>query len=130
MLDVTPLQTAVDALADRLRALPQSALRRGAAAEGLALARELAARAQLIERPGEPPRELPNAGIFAVGDQLAVAGHDLVEALRSAAAGGTAGGAAGAEADANAAPAGQLAEAVRRVREAAQSEAMTRSARM
>ncbi|MFI1204759.1 hypothetical protein ACH4VR_35920 [Streptomyces sp. NPDC020883] len=130
MLDVTPLQTAVDALADRLRALPQSALRRGAAAEGLALARELAARAQLIERSGEPPREIPDAGIFAVGDQLAVAGHDLVEALRSAAAGGTAAGAAGVEADVKAAPAEELAEAVRRVREAAQSEAMTRSARM
>ncbi|MFE4020964.1 hypothetical protein ACFXPZ_26760, partial [Streptomyces sp. NPDC059101] len=91
MLDVTPLQTAVDALADRLRALPQSALRRGAAAEGLALARELAARAQLIERPGERPRELPDAGMFAAGDQLAVAGHDLVEALRSAGGGGRAG---------------------------------------
>ncbi|ANZ18257.1 hypothetical protein ACH4YO_26890 [Streptomyces noursei] len=127
MLDVTPLQTAVDALADRLRALPQSALRRGAAAEGLALARELTARAQRIERPGERPRELPDAGMFAVGDQLAVAGHDLVEALR-AAAGAPEGGAA--EADVKAAPAEQLAEAVRRVREAAQSEAMTRSARM
>ncbi|MFK0296509.1 hypothetical protein ACIQU6_39405 [Streptomyces sp. NPDC090442] len=122
MLDVTPLQTAVDALADRLRALPQSALRRGAAAEGLALARELANRAQRIERPGQRPGELPDAGMFAVGDQLAVAGHDLVEALRAAAAGG--------EADANAAPAEELAGAVRRVREVAQSEAMTRSARM
>ncbi|MFE6687026.1 hypothetical protein ACFVFQ_11165 [Streptomyces sp. NPDC057743] len=122
MLDVTPLQTAVDALADRLRALPQSALGRGAAAEGLALARELANRAQRIERPGQRPVELPDAGMFAVGDQLAVAGHDLVEALRAAAAGG--------EADANAAPAKELAGAVRRVREVAQSEAMTRSARM
>ncbi|MEW1660171.1 MULTISPECIES: hypothetical protein [unclassified Streptomyces] len=122
MLDVTPLQTAVDALADRLRALPQSALRRGAAAEGLALARELAARAQLIERPGGRPVELPDAGMFAAGDQVAVAGHDLVEALRTAAAGG--------EADAKAAPAVHLAEALRRVRDAAQSEAMTRSARM
>ncbi|UJB42364.1 MULTISPECIES: hypothetical protein [unclassified Streptomyces] len=133
MLDVTPLQTAVDALADRLRALPQSALRRGAAAEGLALARELTARAQRIERPGERPRELPDAGMFAVGDQLAVAGHDLVEALRAAAGapeGGAADGRGAAEADVKAAPAEQLAEAVRRVREAAQSEAMTRSARM
>ncbi|MFE3773756.1 hypothetical protein, partial [Streptomyces sp. NPDC059122] len=95
MLDVTPLQTAVDALADRLRALPQSALRRGAAAEGLALARELAARAQLIERPGERPRELPDAGMFAAGDQLAVAGHDLVEALRTVAPRGGGGGARG-----------------------------------
>ncbi|MEU7640704.1 MULTISPECIES: hypothetical protein [unclassified Streptomyces] len=130
MLDVTPLQTAVDALADRLRALPQSALRRGAAAEGLALARELAARAQLIERPGERPRELPDAGMFAAGDQLAVAGHDLVEALRTVAARAAADGLIGPEADAKTAPAEQLAQAVRRVREAAQSEAMTRSARM
>ncbi|MEV5597293.1 hypothetical protein [Streptomyces sp. NPDC052496] len=84
MLDVTPLQTAVDALADRLRALPQSALARGAAAEALALARELAARAQRVERPGQEPYELPDAGMFAVGDQVAVAGHDLVEAVRAA----------------------------------------------
>ena len=27
---------------------------------------------------------MPDAGIFAVGDQLAVAGHDLAEALRAA----------------------------------------------
>ncbi|MCK7625072.1 hypothetical protein MUU72_18475 [Streptomyces sp. RS10V-4] len=126
MLDVTPLQTAVDALADRLRALPQSALRRGAAAEGLALARELATRAQLIERPGEPPREFPDAGMFAAGDQLAVAGHDLAEALRAAAAAVP----DDAGADVKAAPAEQLAQAVRRVRETAQSEAITRSARM
>ncbi|MFG2098281.1 hypothetical protein [Streptomyces sp. NPDC048612] len=113
MLDVTPLQTAVDALADRLRALPQSRLDQGAAAEALALARRLATRAQLLERPGESPYELPDAGMFAVGDQLAVAGHDLVEALRAAAArlaDGT------GDSDAKAAPAGELAEAVRDVR--------------
>ncbi|MFE1767453.1 hypothetical protein ACFW81_24945 [Streptomyces angustmyceticus] len=117
MLDVTPLQTAVDALADRLRSLPQSRLHRGAAAEGLALARRLATRAQLIERPGEPPHELPDAGVFAVGDQLAVAGHDLVEALRAAAlrmADGT------GDSDAKTAPADELAEAVREVRAAAE----------
>ncbi|MEU7156638.1 hypothetical protein [Streptomyces chrestomyceticus] len=84
MLDVTPLQTAVEALADRLRALPQSALARGAAAEALAVARELAERAQRVEEPGREPRELPDAGMFAVGDQVAVAGHDLVEAIRAA----------------------------------------------
>lgn len=117
MLDVTPLQTAVDALADRLRSLPQSRLSRGAAAEGLALARQLAARAQLIERSGEPPRELPDAGMFAAGDQLAVAGHDLVEALRAAAA-----RPAGAttDSDAKVAPAEELAEAVRCVRAVAE----------
>ncbi|OKH97672.1 hypothetical protein A6A06_31285 [Streptomyces sp. CB02923] len=83
MLDVTPLQSAVDALADRLRALPQSTLARGSAAEALTLARELATRAQCIEEPGREAREIPDAGMFAVGDQVAVAGHDLVEAVRS-----------------------------------------------
>ncbi|MFD1832622.1 hypothetical protein ACFSJS_23685 [Streptomyces desertarenae] len=111
MLDVTPLLTAVDRFADRLRAMPQSALVRGAAAEGLGLARELAGRAQRIEFPGRAPAELPDAGIFAVGDQLAVAGHDLAEALR------TAGGAPGAGPKA-------LAEAVALV-EAAESRALT-----
>ncbi|GAA2059858.1 hypothetical protein GCM10009801_00910 [Streptomyces albiaxialis] len=81
MPDTTPLITAADRLADRLRALPQSALRRGAAAEGLALARELVLRAQRLEAPGEVPRVLPDAGLFATGDQLAVAANDFVEAL-------------------------------------------------
>ncbi len=78
------LDAAVDALGDRLRVLPESRLRRDAAAAGLTLARELARRAQLLERPDRPPAELPDAGIYAVGDQLAVAGHDLAEALRAA----------------------------------------------
>ncbi|MBH5336616.1 hypothetical protein IHE55_18280 [Streptomyces pactum] len=82
MTDVTPLLTAVDRFADRLRALPQSTLTRGAAAEGLALARELARRAQHIEEPGGEPRTMPDIGVFGVGDQVAVAGHDLAEALR------------------------------------------------
>ena len=106
-----PLQTAVDALADRLRSLPQSALDRGAAAEGLALAGELALRAQRIETPQRAPHAMPDAGMFAAGDQLAVAGHDLVEALRGAAA--------DPAPDAKAAPADELAEAVRLVKEAA-----------
>ncbi|MGW7521180.1 hypothetical protein ACWGJ2_36950 [Streptomyces sp. NPDC054796] len=83
MLDTTALINAVDRLADRLRATPQSALLKGAAAEGLALARELARRAQLLECPGRAPYEVPEGGIFSVGDQLAVAGHDLAEALAS-----------------------------------------------
>ncbi|MGP3984132.1 hypothetical protein [Streptomyces sp. KR80] len=87
MLDVTPLVTAVDHLVDRLRAAPQSRLQRGAAAEGLALARELAARAQRIEFPDREPSPMPDAGMFAVADQVAVAGHDLAEALRNASAG-------------------------------------------
>lgn len=84
MLDTTPLILAVDRFADRLRSAPQSRLQRGAAAEALAAARELAARAQRLESPGAEPRELPDAGMFAVGDQLAVAGRDLAVALETA----------------------------------------------
>ncbi|MDT0346854.1 hypothetical protein RM590_30355 [Streptomyces sp. DSM 44938] len=65
--------------------MPESRLRRGAGAAGLELTRELARRAQLLERPGVPPRVLPDAGIWSVGDQLAVAGHDLAQALRESA---------------------------------------------
>ncbi|MET9862101.1 hypothetical protein ABZY93_22845 [Streptomyces smyrnaeus] len=84
-VDTRPLNDAVERLADRLRALPQSTLRRGAAAEGLALARELALLAQRVEFPeGGMSRVLPDAGLFAVGDQLAVAGHDVVAALETA----------------------------------------------
>jgi hypothetical protein len=82
VLDTAPLISAVQPVADRLRTLPESALCRGAAAEGLALARELAVRAQRLEFPGGVPRELPDAGVFAVGDQLLVAAHDLAEILR------------------------------------------------
>lgn len=86
--DTTPLITALEPLTDRLRALPESVLRRGAAAEGLALARELARCAQRLEFHGRVPYELPDAGLFAVGDQLAVAGHDLAEILRAVDDGG------------------------------------------
>ncbi|BDH03414.1 hypothetical protein HEK131_06410 [Streptomyces seoulensis] len=68
--------------ADRLRAAPQSRLQRGAAAEALAVARELARRAQELEEPGSEPREMPDAGMFAAADQITVAGHDLAVALR------------------------------------------------
>ncbi|MEU6736604.1 hypothetical protein [Streptomyces physcomitrii] len=81
MLDTTPLMDAVLRFADRLRAAPQSRLQRGAAAEALALARELARRAQLIEEPERTPREMPEAGMFAVADQLTVAGRDLALVL-------------------------------------------------
>ncbi|MCC5033041.1 hypothetical protein DMH02_007325 [Streptomyces sp. WAC 00631] len=117
MLDVTPLETAVDRLADRLRAAPRSRLRRGAAAQGLELARELAVRAQRIEFPGREPLVMPEAGLFTVADQVAVAGHDLAAALRGA-DGGTGGvGTDGGGADAVAA---ELSEAVALVRAAAQ----------
>ncbi|MFR9673435.1 hypothetical protein [Streptomyces sp. TR06-5] len=81
MREVTALTTEVDLLADRLRSLPQSALLRGAAAEGRELAGELARRAQLLEFPDRAPQALPDAGPFAVGDQVAVAGHDLAQVL-------------------------------------------------
>ncbi|MEU9981974.1 hypothetical protein [Streptomyces sp. NPDC050856] len=84
MLDTSELTAAVERFADRLRAAPQSRLQRGAAAEGLALARELSARAQRIEAPGAPPRTMPDAGVFTVADQVEVAGNDLAEALRTA----------------------------------------------
>ncbi|MEU2669823.1 hypothetical protein ABZ622_13305 [Streptomyces sp. NPDC007164] len=84
MLDTTPLITAVDRFADRLRAAPQSRLQRGAAAEGLAAARELSLRAQRIEAPDREPHPMPDAGIFSIGDQLAVAGRDLAVALETA----------------------------------------------
>ncbi|MFG2597882.1 hypothetical protein [Streptomyces sp. NPDC048462] len=84
MLDTTPLIIAVDRFADRLRAAPQSRLQRGAAAEGLAVARQLAVRAQRVEAPDREPRTMPDAGIFAIGDQLAVAGRDLAVALETA----------------------------------------------
>lgn len=84
MLDTTELTTAVDRFADRLRVAPQSRLQRGAAAEALALARELALRAQRIEDPEREPRTMPDMGLFAVADQVMVAGTDLAEALRTA----------------------------------------------
>ncbi|MFD3539967.1 hypothetical protein ACFWUQ_10750 [Streptomyces sp. NPDC058662] len=84
MLDTSPLTAVVERFADRLRAAPQSRLARGAAAVALDLARELAARAQRLE--GGPERELPDAGVFVVGDQLQVAGTDLAQALREHAA--------------------------------------------
>lgn len=81
VLDTTSLITAVDRFADRLRSMPQSALLRGAAAGGRSLAGELARRAQRLESPGRAPFALPDAGPFVAGDQVAVAGHDLAEAL-------------------------------------------------
>ncbi|MFF3698522.1 hypothetical protein [Streptomyces sp. NPDC002221] len=84
MLDVNPLILAVDRFADRLRAAPESRLRRGAAAEGLALARELAVLAQRVEFPDREPLIMPEAGLFAVADQVVVAGRDLAGALQTA----------------------------------------------
>ncbi|MGW0827405.1 hypothetical protein [Streptomyces sp. NPDC002845] len=82
-MDTTPLTRAVEHFADRLRAAPQSRLQRGAAAEALGLARELARRAQLLEEPGAEPREMPDAGMFAAADQITVAVNDLALVLTS-----------------------------------------------
>lgn len=109
MLDTSELTAAVERFADRLRAAPHSRLQRGAAAEGLALARELSARAQRVEAPGTEPRVMPDAGLFTVADQLLVAGNDLVEILRTAPSG---------------VPEGELDEAVRSVREAMASSGL------
>ncbi|MYS23673.1 hypothetical protein GA0115240_15489 [Streptomyces sp. DvalAA-14] len=81
MSDRAALFAAVERLAGRLRALPQRRLQAGAAGEGLALARWLAGQAQLLEFPGREPHQLPDDGIFVVGDQLAVAGHELAMAV-------------------------------------------------
>ncbi|MER8182921.1 hypothetical protein [Kitasatospora sp. NPDC094015] len=86
MSEALTLTAAVDRLADRFRSMPQSRLRGAVpghpsrAAAALELARRLAATA--LELAGEPAREFPDAGDFAVGDQLAVAGHDLAAATR------------------------------------------------
>ncbi|BBA97749.1 hypothetical protein RVR_3643 [Actinacidiphila reveromycinica] len=84
MSDRTALHTAVDRLAGRLRSLPQRRLQGGAAAQALELARWLSAQAEELEFPGRAPHTMPNDGLFVVGDQLAVAGHDLAVALDSA----------------------------------------------
>ncbi|MFF8270405.1 hypothetical protein ACF059_23925 [Streptomyces sp. NPDC016562] len=112
MLDTSPLTAVVERFADRLRAAPQSRLQQGAAAVALELARELSVRAQLLEGPAAAPagtpRQMPDEGIFVVGDQVAVAGLDLAEALRAAAA----------APDGAKAPSGMLDEAVRLVEQA------------
>ncbi|WP_371479797.1 hypothetical protein [Kitasatospora sp. NBC_00315] len=85
MPEPTLLVDAVDRLADRFRSMPQSRLLAAVpghpsrAAAALALARGLAAAALALEGAG--PREFPDAGAFAAGDQLAVAGHELAAAL-------------------------------------------------
>ncbi|MBD0739979.1 hypothetical protein [Streptomyces sp. CBMA29] len=87
MADRTPLRPSVERLAGRLRALPQRRLQAGAAAEGLALARWLARQAQTLEFPGREPYELPDDGVFTVGDQLSVAGNEVAAALEADPAG-------------------------------------------
>ena len=65
--------------------------------------RQWAERGGRHKDPDREPRIMPDAGLFVVGDQLAVAGNDLAEVLRTAPAGSCE---------------GELDEAVRLVREA------------
>ncbi|MFE2147612.1 hypothetical protein ACFXA3_38800 [Streptomyces sp. NPDC059456] len=118
MLDTSPLTAAVERFADRLRAMPQSRLQQGAAARALELARELSVRAQALEAAQQgagaaPARNMPDAGVFVVGDQVAVAGTDLAEALRA-----TADAAAQGPRETAKAPSEVLDEAVRLVEQA------------
>lgn len=122
MLDTSPLTAVVERFADRLRAAPQSRLQQGAAETALELARELSVRAQRLEAATDgagdatgaaPAREMPDEGIFVVGDQVAVAGLDLAEALRTVRTGTAAAGA-----DIEKAPSEMLDEAVRLVEQA------------
>lgn len=66
-----------------MRAAPQSRLQRSAASEALALARELARRAQVLEAPEAEPRIMPDAGMFAAADQITVAVHDLATVIET-----------------------------------------------
>jgi hypothetical protein len=81
MTDPASFLADAERLAGRLRTMPLSRLRGRVAGHALTLARELAALAQRAEFPGEPVREMPDAGAHAVGDQVAVAAHDLAAAL-------------------------------------------------
>jgi hypothetical protein len=81
MLDCASLRTAAERLADRYRALPHSRVRGAVAEAGLELARWLAAEAQRTEFPDREVLFMPDEGVFAVGDQIAVAAHDLAAAL-------------------------------------------------
>ncbi|MFI0719061.1 hypothetical protein [Streptomyces sp. NPDC021224] len=77
------LGAAVERLAGRLRALPQRRLQAGAAAAGLELARWLDREAQLLEFPGREPYVMPDEGVFVVGDQLSLAGRELLAVAAS-----------------------------------------------
>jgi hypothetical protein len=81
MSDSSALLLAADRLADRFRSMPQRRLAE-LAPDGLLLARRLARRSQALEGGAARP-ELPDVGIFAVGDQIALTAHDLAQALTS-----------------------------------------------
>ncbi|MFC1432672.1 hypothetical protein ACEZDB_18670 [Streptacidiphilus sp. N1-3] len=129
MSDPSALLAAADRLADRFRSMPQSRLTE-LAPGGLALARQLARRAEQLEGGVRRP-ELPEAGIFVVGDQIALAAHDLAAALTEGARAEGPGGpgeAVGAD-EPDEEPGRLLAESLAEL-EAAYRLATTRSARM
>ena len=78
MPDPSPFLAQAERLADRFRSMPQTRLALFAPL-GLQLARRLADSSLQLE--GLPTRELPDVGVFAVGDQIALAAHDLAAAL-------------------------------------------------
>ena len=80
--ELADLDVAVQRLAGRLRSLAQRRLRAGAADTGLELARWLDRRAQLLEFPDRTPFVMPDDGVSAVGDQLALAGRELLAVAR------------------------------------------------
>jgi hypothetical protein len=90
-VDVSAFAKESGAVADRLRHLSESRLKAPLTARqesspsraraGLALAQCLADLAAAVE--GEPLREVPDLGVFAVGDQVAVTAGDLARALES-----------------------------------------------
>ena len=136
MPDPSPFLAQAERLADRFRSMPQTRLALFAPL-GLQLARRLADSSLQLE--GLPARELPDVGVFAVGDQIALAAHDLAAALADPDDSG-----ADPDPDPDTDPGSDpgpdpadpddaeavLAEAVRLVAELAQRLATTRSARM
>jgi hypothetical protein len=92
--DVAELEAELSRLAGRLRSLSDVRLGRpfppheSRASAALDLAQLLADAAQGVEERAslEPPerRIVPDLGVFALGDQVAVTGRDLVAATRAA----------------------------------------------
>jgi hypothetical protein len=80
----------VGRVADHLRRLPESRLRRrheqlggrSGADAARAVAQWMADADARLEPPDERPARLPRLSDLAVGDMVAVTGHDLVAALR------------------------------------------------
>lgn len=104
-LDLDELGRDLARVADRLRSMSDVRLtqhdgRDGTrAAAALDLAQQLADAALGVDARGDrtpPPRRVvPDLGVFALGDQVSVTGHDLVDALGQVSAGDRVWGPAG-----------------------------------